>query len=209
MADEPTTTTATTADPAPAATPAAPVAAPDFLADPKVAAYVKELRDEAAKFRIAAKTATSEGEAKLKAIAQALGLGNEPADPVKLQETLAARDAELRQVRTEGKVRSMASKVSADAEALLDSRSFVKAIASLDPTADDFEADMSSAIQAAISSNPKLKIAAPGALRGGAEINGASPTARTFSRAQLRDTAFYEANQAEINIAFREGRITD
>ena len=214
MADTTATTDTATADAAAATatTAAAPAAttdaAPDILADPKVAALVKGLRDEAAKARIAGNEFKTASEARMKAVAQALGLGDETPDPVKLQAALTAKDSELRQLRTEGKVRSLASKLTADAEALLDSRSFVKAISELDPTAADFEASVSTAMADALAANPKLKIAAPGAPRGGAEIAPAGPV-KTFSRAQLKDSAFYLANEKDIDAAWRSGRITE
>ena len=150
----------------------------------------------------------ADADARMKAISAALGIGDETPDPAKLAESLKTQQAENRQLRTEGKVRSLASKVSADAEALLDSRSFVTAIAALDPLAADFEAAVSLAMSDALSANPKFKIAAPGALRGGAEITGGNNGAKTFSRAQLRDTAFYQANEADITAAMKDGRIT-
>lgn len=47
-----------------------------------------------------------------------------------------------------------------------------------------------------------------GAQRAGAEITGGTAP-RSFKRSQLRDPGFYQANQAEIDKAAREGRITD
>jgi citrate synthase len=209
MADEPITPTATgTTPPVTAIEPVTPEPVTvDIMANPAVAKIVKELRDEAAKARIAGNTVKTEAEARMKAVAQALGLEGETPDPVKLAAERDASKAEVRQLRTEGKVRSLASKVSADAEALLDSRSFVQAIAALDPTAADFDTAVTAAMTAALASNPKLKIAAPGAARGSLEI---APTVegKTFSRSQLKDSAFYAANEKDITAAFKAGRIT-
>lgn len=172
--------------------------------------YVSSVRAEAAKARVALNDLKSKTEAERKAIAKALGLGEDGTpDPAKLKETLASKDAELRQLRVEGKVRSMAGKHSADAEALLDSRSFVQAIADLDPAASDFESSLADAIKAAVETNGKLKAAAQVAAKGGTEIKGGSGGAgKTFSRSQLREPGFYQANEKEIELAVREGRIT-
>jgi hypothetical protein len=182
-------------------------------AEPKTydAKYVQGIRDEAAKSRIALKEFQTATAVEKKAIAVALGLApGETPDPAKLQAALTSRDAEVRQLRIEGKVRSAAGKHSADAESLLDSRSFVLALADLDPSAADFDKSLTDAITAAVEANPKLKVA-QGATRGGVEIKGGqSVVGKTFSRAQLRemDPTDYAANQKDIDAAMRDGRIT-
>jgi len=172
-------------------------------------AYVKTLRDEAAKSRIALRDFQTKTETERKAIAKALGIDDGSADPVKLQEALALKDAEVRQLRIEGKVRSLAGKNSADAEALLDSRSFVKALSEIDPSAADSDTAIGAAIAAALAANAKLKIV-QAATKGGLEISGSGGGGPTlFSRAQLRDHAFYTANEKAITEAMRDGRIRD
>ncbi len=206
MGDETTTTDAAAAAAAAAATAATTTDGEPKTYDEK---YVKGLRDENAKARVALNEFKSKTETERKAIAKALGLGEDGTpDPAKLQEALSAKDAEVRQLRAEGRVRSLSAKAGADADALLDSRSFVATLASLDPTAASFGADVAAAIKAAVDGNSKLKIAQV-ATKGGSEIKpGTDPAGKTFSRAQLRDTAFYQANEKEILEALANGRIT-
>jgi hypothetical protein len=172
------------------------------------AKYVEGLRQESAKHRVAAKSLKDEIDGLKSSLAKALGVGDDKADPAKLQEAITAKDAELRQLKVEGKVRGLAAKLSADADALLDSRSFVSSLADLDPSAATFEADLSVAMAAAIASNARLKIGGQAPPRGGTEINGGNTVKTTFSREQLRDPAFYAENEKEILAAYREGRIT-
>lgn len=66
------------------------------------------------------------------------------------------------------------------------------------------------AITALLESKPYLKTQAPkpqGNIGSGAR--GSAPTSGTFTREQLRDNAFFEANRAEIFKALAEGRITE
>jgi len=208
MADDTTTTTTdtgTTTTTAPTTDAPATDTATTFDAK-----YVGELRQEAAKHRTAVKAVRDEMDALKASLAKALGVGDDKTqDPAELQKAIAAKDAQLRSLTIEGKVRSLASKVGAEAEALLDSRSFLSALADLDTSAANFEADVTAAIQAAINANPKLKVGPAPATRGGAEINGGNNVSKTFSRAQLRDTAFYQENEKDILAAFKDGRITD
>lgn len=163
--------------PAPDSTDPAPPAAGDPAKDgaPKTydEAYVKKLRDEAAANRVKANQLEQEKTSQLDAIAKALGLKKDEADPVKLAEQLAAEQARARQGAVELAVFRTAGKHDGDAEALLDSRGFLASIAELDPAAAGFGKKIEEAIKDAVKNNPKLKAAgqAP-APRSGAPVPG-------------------------------------
>ncbi|CAM5332140.1 MULTISPECIES: hypothetical protein [Streptomyces] len=102
------------------------------------------------------------------------------ADPDKLAQQLTASQTKARQSAVELAVYRAASKHSADPEALLDSRGFLKQVDDLDPEADDFATKVGDAIKSAVESNPKLKSAtapAPPA-RSGTELAGRGEGAR-------------------------------
>ncbi|MGI5293154.1 hypothetical protein ACQEVF_58950 [Nonomuraea polychroma] len=121
-------------------------------------------------------------------IAKALGLVSEeekPIDPQKVIETLTAerdttakeRDAEKerhRRALVELAVHRASQKVGADPDALLDSRSFLKAVRDMDPDADDFSTTLTETIQTAVESNPKFKAATQAGppARSGGEFTG-------------------------------------
>jgi len=130
---------------------------------------VKELSDarkEAASYRTGRNELRTEFDALKTGLAKALGLnGDEPPDPERLQTTLAERDADLRTKTVELAAHRAAGRHDADADALLDSRSFLDEAAKLDPTADDFSSQLDAAILASLEANPKLK-ATPGGGRG-------------------------------------------
>ncbi|GGM77018.1 hypothetical protein GCM10012275_54580 [Longimycelium tulufanense] len=102
-------------------------------------------------------------------IAKAAGLkkdADEPADPEELvrqlaskDEQVAAKDAEARQLRIELAVHEVAPGLQADTKALLDSRTFLAAVADLDPADGDFADQLADAIKAVIKANPSLKAA--------------------------------------------------
>lgn len=148
---------ATAATPTPpVAPPAAPAATPSEKVEdlPDWAQkIISETRAEAATNR-SGKTAA---EQKLDAIQKAFNpdAGDEPADPVALAESLAQRDAEAKQAKTELATYKLAGTLGADAEALLDSRTFLAKIADIDPTD---TAGIKKAIEEAVNDNPKLKV---------------------------------------------------
>lgn len=102
------------------------------------------------------------------------------ADPDKLAQQLTATQGKARQSAVELAVYRAASKHSADPDALLDSRGFLKQIDDLDPDADDFASKVADAIKAAVESNPKLKSAASPAppARSGSDMSGRGEGAR-------------------------------
>lgn len=169
---------------------------------------IEKLRRENGADRTNAKTAAAE-EAR-SALAQQIGkaLGfvadDTPVDPQKLTADLTAAQTSAKQATLELAVYKAASAVKADASALLDSRSFLEQVSTIDPTD---SAALAAAITAATTSNPRLKASQVAAV-GGADLTGGTGTVRTYTRAQIADTAFYRANKTDIDAAYSEGRIT-
>ncbi|MHA4776065.1 hypothetical protein L1085_016335 [Streptomyces sp. MSC1_001] len=144
----------------------------------------KELADarkEAAKNRTTAKQqAADEARAALaQELGKALGLvkADEAPDPEKLAAAIAekdtaltAKDADLRARDVELAVWARAEKAGAKASALLDSRSFVRTLADLDPTAKGFTKALDDAITAAVKENASF--AAQTASRSGGDLSG-------------------------------------
>lgn len=130
-------------------------------------------------------------------LGKALGLVKDdaPPDPAKLAEAIAAKDttiaereAALRTKDVELAVWSRADKLSAKAGALLDSRSFLRAIADLDPSAKGFTTALDDAIKAAVKDNSAFAAAAPagksgGDLSGGTGESGAKKRSSSLSGA--------------------------
>jgi hypothetical protein len=121
-------------------------------------------------------------------IGKALGLiadEEKPLDPQQVIETLTAerdttaqeRDKERerhRRALIELAVHRASQKVGADPDALLDSRSFLKAVRDMDPDADEFSTALTETIQTAVEDNPKFKAATQAGppARSGGEFTG-------------------------------------
>lgn len=136
----------------------------------------------------------------------------EPVDPAKLAEQLAAdkaaaeqaaaaqiaeRDLQLRNLRVEQAAEKAARKAGVDVDALLDSRTFASTLAGLDPAGATFNTDLESAVAAALTLNPKLKTA-PVAVRSGAEIAGRSGGTDQLTLEQVRGMKPEEVDAARI-----------
>jgi hypothetical protein len=205
-----TTATTTNAEPqtAAATTTTAPVENVGDLpewAQQKIAA----LNRENASARVNAKqaAATEAKQEYAQQIGKILGLvaDDQTADPAKLTEQLTTTQAAAQQALLELAVYKAAAAAKADPAALLDSRAFLTKASGIDPTD---TAALAAAISEATTSNPRFKVSQAAAV-GGADLGaGGSGIARTYSRAQLTDNAFYQANKADILAAQREGRIT-
>lgn len=124
---------------------------------------VKDANAEAAKHRVKGKTAADEAQAELaQRIGKALGLvQDEQATPEQLTQqvidaTTARETAEAaaKAAQVELAVFRAADAAGADAQALLDSRSFTDSLADVDST--DSEA-ITNAIKAAVTNNPRLR----------------------------------------------------
>jgi len=206
-----TTPQAPAAPTAPAGTtpPAAPAAddIPDWAKDPATAArMVKDANAEAAKERVKARDdAKAQARAEL---LKELGLAEaaKTVDPAELAQQLAAKDTTIRDLT----IRSALSDALAEAKAKPLARAAVLGdgiLQDLDPTSADFQATVNARVAEYISKNPELRASQVAAV-GGADIAGGSGVTRTYTRAQLADPAFYQANKTDILAALSEGRIT-
>lgn len=194
------------ADPAPEA-PADP--APEATAtEPKTfdEDYVKGLRAEAAKYRTAAKTAADTAIADLtKNIGKTLGLikDDEPADPAELTKQIEAERNAARAAQVELAVFRVAGKHQADADALLDSRSFLNRVKGLDPTADDFASQVEDAIKTVVETNPKLRVV-QAATKAGSDLSAGNADP---SKGQLTREQFAALTVSERAKAIKDGRV--
>jgi hypothetical protein len=145
---------------------------------------LSDARAEAAKDRVAGnKAAADKAVSELtQQLGKALGLVKDdgPPDAEALTKALADREAKLaageaalRAKDIELAVYGRAEKAGAKAGALLDSRSFLKAIADLDPADKGFSKALDDAITAAVKDNPTAYAIAP-AGRSGGEQGGSS-----------------------------------
>jgi hypothetical protein len=137
---------------------------------------IRKARREAGDARVNAKrTAAEEAKAAVLAeIGKALGFAkDEKPDPEKLTAQLEELTRRQSAALVENAVLKAAGRVNADAEALLDSRSFVDRVTKLDPAADDFAERIGEEIKRAVKDNPRLSAGTP-ATRTGGEITGGS-----------------------------------
>lgn len=144
---------------------------------PDVQKMIRDLRQENGQRRTALTAAEQQQREVVRAFAKAAGIplpdDQQAPDPAQLTQQLTAAQQAQRQTAVELAVYRTAAKHTADPDALLDSRSFLKAVENLDPTADDFAAQVDAAIKTAVDTNPKLKAGrAPGA--SGADHTGGS-----------------------------------
>jgi len=150
---------------------------PNVWDDPAAAkAEIEKLRKENGAARTNAKaTAAEEARKELaQTIGKALGLvaGDEPPDPAVLTEQATKAAADARQAQLELAVFRNAPET-ADAAALLDSRTFLAKVADLDPTD---TAALTAAITEAVEQNPRLgKATTPGMRPNPAQGRSASP----------------------------------
>lgn len=160
-ATEPTPTPA-----APATGTAAPVAQFDpATLSPEAKAYLKAQIDAAdLKARTTSKAnAAAEERAKLTAeFAKTLGItpGDEPLDPAKLSEQIQQAQASAWRNGTELAMYRVAGSLGADAEALLDSNSFLDTLDDLvdvDPRSAEFLTALKAKVEAAMATNPRFK----------------------------------------------------
>jgi hypothetical protein len=121
-------------------------------------------------------------------IAKALGITNgetPTVEQVTEQLTTAQRDARERAVDLA--VYRAAPTASADPDALLDSATFRRRVADLDPTAAAFADQVAAAIADAVKTNPRLAAAPAAASRSGGEITGGSPTGDDLGALSIED----------------------
>lgn len=221
MTDSTSTDTTTVTPPAPTADgqqatepttpPAAPPAndLPDWAKDPVAAAkMVADLRAENARTRTSAKE-TAAREARDELLTQ-LGLKpkDEPVDPAQVARDLAAKDQSIRDLQVKSALTdalyAAGAKPLARAAILGDGL-----LSDLDPSSTTFQVDVASRVSDYIGKNPELKAAGRVPSSSGSDRPAGEAAAPTFTRAQLRDFNFYQANKAAIDQAASAGRITD
>lgn len=181
------------ADPAPSGDPA-PTDPPSDPEKPETFSreYVEKLRRENATARDKAKTdAASAAEAArnelTQSIGKALGLVKDD-EPVSVEtlttavqerdQTITEKDATIQGLTVKLALVSKAGKLDADLEALLDSRAFATKADKLDPSADDFDAQVESLVKETVASNPgKFKRVQVAAGTGSTTHTGEQPPA--------------------------------
>ncbi|MCL4473554.1 MAG: hypothetical protein M1455_06395 [Actinobacteria bacterium] len=161
---------------------------------------IAKLRKENAKRRTDsrdAKQAKDATEGKLKAIAKALGVDSDDEPDVDaLKSQLEKTSSEMKSLKIEKAISRAAKKHGADAEALTDSRSFMKDADALDLDDDDFADALGTLVETAVKNNPKLKASqAPG--KSGGEFNTPSDDGKKVSL----DTAIQKGDRDAINKA--------
>ncbi|MGW4467480.1 hypothetical protein [Micromonospora sp. NPDC004704] len=144
-------------------------------------------------------TAAEKGVQDLKdSLAVALGLKPDPkSDPTALAaqaaKELTDTRAEMVELKTENALMRLAGKAGGDVDALRDSRTFMRSLAEIDPSASGYDQLITDAIKAAVKANPKLAttpVKTPGR-QGADHSGGAAGTERPKS---LRE-AFARKNQ--------------
>jgi hypothetical protein len=173
-----------------------------------VAAEKAEWEKERAK-----SAATEEMLAKLAAILNPDA--NQPPDPALLAEQLVAEQAKTAKVEADyqQKIRDLTIRAAlpgalarAQAKAVTEKVLIADGVlAKLDPMSDTFEADLASAVNAALEADPDLKVApaATRSQRSGPEIPGRSGGSNQITRAELAGM-----KPADIDKARKEGRLT-
>lgn len=154
--------------------------------DDSTRAYIERLRGESAAGRTAkrdAETAVQTAAEKAAAderekIAKALGLTDSPPDATQLAASVAEKDRDLasrdRTIKAQDRELAAwraAQRAGVNAGALLDSRSFVAELAKLDPSKDDFGAQLDAAVKAAADANPHYRQTGQVPASGGADLN--------------------------------------
>lgn len=163
---------------------------------------IRDTRAEAASHRTKATEAETAKQSSLDAIAKALGLKKDEADPAKLAEQLTGKDNELRQSKVELAVHRLAGKHGGNPDALLDSRSFLTSVKDLDPSGKDFTQAVESAIKDAVKANASLK-AAPA----GPAVSGGDFTGGTGAGAPITEEQLSKMTPAQISKAYAEGKL--
>ena len=159
---------------------------------------IGKTRTEAATNRTKAGTANDALTATRDAIAKALGLKDDD-DPVAAAKTAAEeRDAartEAKATKIENAVLRAASKNGASPEALTDSLAFMRTLEAIDPTADDFAAQVGTAIKTAVEANPALKGAPVVPVKSGGQVIGGG-TIKQSDDPQQRARDYYDSAAA-------------
>lgn len=165
---------------------------------------IRDTRAEAANHRTAAKSAAEQAEKGLtEKLATALGLKQDAPDPAALTQQLTAAQQASKTAAVQLAVFKAAAKQQANADALLDSNSFLGAVSSLDPAAADFPTQITDAIKTAVGQNPTAFRLAQAAGASAADHAGGSGEAGPITEQQLK-----QMTPEQIDKAYREGRLS-
>ncbi|WP_406200132.1 hypothetical protein OG331_25190 [Streptomyces sp. NBC_01017] len=141
---------------------------------------LKQANADAGKARTNAKKAAAD-EARtqiVQELGKALGLVKDdkdtPPDPAALTAQIEKATAAHRETAVELAVYRGASKHGADPDALTDSRAFLKSIADLDPSDEEFAKKVNAAIKKAVDDNPKLKAQGQAPARNSGDFSGST-----------------------------------
>ena len=165
----------------------------DFDAE-KAWKLVQNLKQEVKDAKSASRSSAADDAKKelAQTIGKALGLvEDEPIDPAKLTESLTAAQAEAKQAQVALAVYQNASTAGGDPVALLDSQTFLKTVAGIDPTD---SAAVAAAIQSAVAANPRLgastdpRTPAPNLAQGSSAGGAPDLDAQIAAAAQAGDT---------------------
>ncbi|MFE7029456.1 hypothetical protein ACFU9Y_04035 [Streptomyces sp. NPDC057621] len=176
----------------------------------KAARLVENLRtqvDEEKTKRTALETQFSEFMGKFGSL---FGKGDEKQlTPEQIAQKAQESDQQARAATVKLAVFQTASKHGADAEALLDSASFERAINKLDPAADTFAANVEAAIKKAVESNPRLKAQSQqqAPAKGGFDMNNGSAGKRQLTAAEVEKLA--KTNPEALEKAREDGLLAD
>ncbi|MFE5895839.1 hypothetical protein ACFQ67_00160 [Streptomyces sp. NPDC056488] len=168
---------------------------------PDVAKVIRDAREEAGKARTTAKenAAQAARQELLATFSKAVGLdtGEKPPTPEELthqltqsQTALTAAQEQAASAAIELHVYKTAARLGANADALLDSRTFCDSIDNLDTSDGEFQAAVEKAITDALDANPQLRTAQV-ARRGGGDFAGGPGT-------QQRPTSLHAAIAARM-----------
>lgn len=201
------------ADPAtpPAATPPAIPAQDEWATtfEGMTPAQVKDALDNSRKWETRAKANHPKAEKYDQFLAGLTG-GTDPAtppDPAKLTTDLTAAQRGEREAKVENAILRLAPGAEANANSLIDSRSFMAKIESLDldPSAPDFAAKVSAEIQGAITANPSLKSAAPVSV--GVVVPGEGNTPANTPDLDARIAAATKAGDIQTAMALKSQKL--
>lgn len=189
------------------ATAEVPTDVPEWAKDPAAAErMVREARQEAANARLQAREqARQEAAAEARQdVLKKLGLvtDDQPLTPEEAAKQIAAKDQQIRDLTVSSALSQALSEAKA-APAARDALLGSGVLSTLDPTSTTFQQDVNQAVTAYLTQNPYLK-ATQAAPVGGVDITGGAGAVRTYTRAQIADPAFYQANKTDIEAAVRE-----
>ncbi|WP_328691399.1 hypothetical protein OHA74_20765 [Streptomyces phaeochromogenes] len=145
----------------------------------------------------------------LKKLAEKAGLSDEEEAPT--ADALAERLTTAQQIAREKSVQlavyKTASKLDADVDALLDSNTFLNKVATLDPSSEDFDEEVSTAIAETLTANPRLKVTRPLPKKAGVEMTGGH-SEKTWTKDELArmTPAEFEANHESIMRQLAKGK---